>query len=273
MAILKPFRVQIVDSDAPDATVIHDVGSFLYPVLEWKANAPKGSSYPNNSAYFSAYTDDYLQIGGADLSGVPSHDKYNTSFSRLLEIAPLAVNRSLYGLTLRNNYIRIISPNGYYAADKILGSAGSMSMSRFFSPSGQSMGIAVWFSFGYGFLSSVCRIACTSATLSGRMILSAKQQYYCEGMDTGNREWQVIVDNITQESSVILSTWLNECANFEPVQQSIPVQWARPWDGKVLSDSFAITVSPASESSGETGEESGGNTGSGEGGGGGGHSF
>lgn len=55
----------------------------------------------------------------------------------------------------------------------------------------------------------------------------------------------------------------------------IPVVWVRPGDGKSLSSSFGINVSPASSSGGSSGGNSGGETGGGEdeGGGGGGHSF
>ena len=77
--------------------------------------------------------------------------------------------------------------------------------------------------------------------------------------------------NITEALQNDIVPWLNGCTTQKEAEpQTITVSWARPGDGKVLTDTYDIDVAPPSA----TGGDSGGNTGGGEDeGGGGGHSM
>lgn len=270
MAIFKSFRVQIVDSPAPDANVLHDLGPCVIPILEWKADAVYGDRWVERD-YFSAYTDDYLLAGGPNLNGNPNNAEHVETMRKLQEIAPLAVDRGVHGVFASGNYVRLISDSGYYATSE---SAAVQNVDREYDPhgnlmTGSTIADVLW--------SAPNRQPASCMFFTGEIvdgqIVSLKNSFVVNGERVDRSTYHVTVRNVSVGDPPNLITWLNQCTTQkEDKPQTITVSWARPGDGKVLTDTYDIDVAPPSATGGNTGGNTGGG-GTEEGGGGGGHAF
>lgn len=269
MAIFKPFRVQIVDSTAPDANVLHDLGECVIPILEWKANAPTGIKRYQRG-FLADYTDDYMLAGGVNLSGDPNNEYVIESMNKLLDIAPLATGREVYGNFVAGNYIRLISESGYYATQE---RSGTDTINREYDPQGNLVAGTSLLSGIFFEARTDASCTCFTAVTSNGLIQSVKQELWLTGQEADRSTYRCGIYTKNADDSNNLASWLNQCTTQkEDKPQTITVSWARPGDGKVLTDTYDIDVAPPSAATGgETGGETGGGTE--EGGGGGGHAF
>lgn len=213
MAIFKGFRVQIVDGITPNANVIADLGSFAYPFLEYSRDIPTGSIYPEYPTYLNQYTDDASSAGGVNLTGNPENSDWITNFNLLLEMAPLSVNRTIYGQSLLNNYVRFLNGSGKYAlSGKITGSAGSGTVADLYDENGNrvnSFNLAV-FEFGYD--TSTPRVTCITVTSSGGVISRTRQNIR---FNPFNNRYYIVVSNQDTTNTDIIN-WLNGLEAYVP---------------------------------------------------------
>lgn len=213
MAIFKGFRVQIVDGKTPSANVIEDLGECVLPILSYKASAPTGLDYRPGTGYFSNYTDDYLSIGSCNLSGDPLTSNFQNSFAKLLIMAPLTVDRSLYTHSYQGNYVRLYNAAGTYIVNQSpLGVSGTASLVECHYPDGNSFNQTI-FSFEYGFPNSMTRTFSIVAEISGDNVVNVKQYYEIWGFPVSQSDvrWYAQVTNINNSAFV---TWLNTCKTY-----------------------------------------------------------
>lgn len=215
MALYIGFRVQLYDGTSPNSNLIADLGAVAYPILTWTANAPDGFSY-QSSNYYSAYVSDADKMGGVSLGGDPNYYEHASSYAKLLEIAPLAVERLLWGQPVNGNYLRLVNVSGYYATHDIaLGSAGSVGLNCLYDNEGRLLSNSLGFQFTqYGFADSSCLCVCLSAIISNGNISRIKQNFCLRGFPLNNSTYYVQTSTYSDVDGDKLAYFFNHCEQY-----------------------------------------------------------
>lgn len=122
MALFKGFELEIISGD----TVIANLGTCIFPALEWTANT-SGSSWVDITsqtyAYFQPYTPDYASIGNT------ISDHTSDVLAKLLILAPLTLQKQTMQYVGHNYKVRLSgNASGYYAVSRsALSSLGTVS--------------------------------------------------------------------------------------------------------------------------------------------------